>query len=229
MVTERIRNLKNIYVLLAVFLINFIVRIYLAIKFVIPDTFYDEVLWYNLGKSVNESFEMVFRGFNMDIKTILYSMFIAPAFNLPNNYQYIGVISINVFLMSLTVFLIYKIIIMITSSRKIAYFGVILNCFMPEMAYSSKILQDNLFYPLTLLTLLVLIRLIKSDKNKVATSILLGFLVFLLTICKDFGLSFLVTLVIFFVWEIFSSKNVKQSFVILGSFGCTFILFNFIY
>ncbi|WP_339243667.1 glycosyltransferase family 39 protein [Paenibacillus sp. FSL F4-0243] len=229
MVTEKIRDLKNIYVLLAIFLVNFIVRLYLAIKFVIPDTFYDEVLWYNLGGSINKSFEMIFRGFNMDIKTILYSMFIAPAFNLPNNYQYVGVISINVFLMSLTVFFIYKIIITITSSRKIAYFGVILNCLMPEMAYSSKILQDNLFYPLTLLTLLVLIRLIKSDKNKLATSILLGFLVFLLTICKDFGLALLVSLVIFFVWDIFSSKNVKKSLVTLGSFGCTFVVFNYAY
>ncbi|WP_375104163.1 glycosyltransferase family 39 protein [Paenibacillus sp. RS8] len=229
MVIEKVKNLKDIYVLLAIFFVNFIVRLYLAIKFVIPDTFYDEVLWYNFGKSINESFEMIFRGFNMDIKTILYSMSIAPAFNLPNDYQYIGVISINVFLMSSTVFFIYKIIIMLTSNRKIAYFGVVLNFFMPEMAYSSKIVQDNLFYPLTLLTLLVLIRLIKSDKNNYTTSILLGFLVFLLTICKDFGLSIFITLVIFFVWEIFSSKKVKQSIVNLGSFGCTFIVFNYAY
>lgn len=229
MVTEKFKNLNSIYVLLAIFFANFIVRLYLAIKFVIPDTFYDEVLWYNLGHSINKSFEVVFRGFNMDIKTILYSIFIAPAFNLPNEYQYMGVVSINVFLMSVTVFLIYKVIIMITNNRRIAYFGVILNCFMPEMGYSSKIVQDNLFYPLTLLTLLVFIRLIKRDKNKVATSILLGFLVFLLTICKDFGLALLVTLVIFFVWEIFNSKNVKQSLVTLGSFGCSFIVFSIIY
>jgi hypothetical protein len=144
----------------------------------------------------------------------LFPLIISPAyvFYSPENIVTVFRVFCSL-LMSSAVFPAYQLGLAVLKDKKEAIFISIIAILIPEMTLSFSVVQEVIYYPLFLYALFLIYRKISENKGN---TIYLGFVLFLLWICKAVGLTVFVGYIFYLLCQIIfinKFKNSKTNFV----------------
>jgi hypothetical protein len=162
----------------ALLFVSFAVRFYLALRDPAPWIFSDEVQYWEPAKAIAHTGRPAIRGVpGTGGFGVFYPALLAPAFllfeRLPDAYE--AVKAINSLLMSLValpVFLLARRF----AGRGLAFAAAALSVAIPAMTYTSNVMTENAFYPLTAFWLLALFRALErptAQRQVVAVGVIL--------------------------------------------------------
>jgi len=139
------KNIKKI--LIGLFVFSVICRTLLAINYCEVNTFYDELLHYQLSRSIAMNGSMTFRGLEKYKYDIVYYLLIAPAFVAKNALycRYI-IYFINSVLMSAAVFPLYGLSSFFIKRNEGRLLVCLYGLVIPELSYTGSIAQENAIY-----------------------------------------------------------------------------------
>lgn len=224
---------KNIaMLLLLLFLFSIIIRTTFGICFGQMNVFYDELLHWNLSKSIYYGMGNNFRNDILNYKEILYSAVISFSHYFGNTeMQYFVAVGINSVLMSSVIFPVYGMSVRFLDSKEKAAIVASLSIFIPEMVYTAKIIQENLYYPLVIWFFYLFIVVIMKEQYKIRNIILLGIYVFVISICKQMALNVFAGVVLYYILQffIFDKENRKRCVVSMVWFSAIFMGLKFLY
>lgn len=220
---------KNILFLLCIYGLSVLVRCLLANRYYEVYTFYDELLHSKMTQSLAQKGLFMFRGIGNWKNDYLYYLFLLPAYSLNGGTNAITVIHlINALLMSSVIFPLYKLTGYFELNRRNRYIVCLLGILMPEMCYTGSILQENLFYPLSILYIAFL-AYSEQEGRKEHGYVLLGILGGLLIDTKDTGI--IVTMATLGTWmvDLLTHRDVKLRLkkticYLIGIFSATVII-----
>lgn len=113
--------------------------------------FYDELLHMKLAENLARHGKLIFRGLPKAKNDCLYYFLLYPAFRFENRQWIQGMIlGINSLSMSAVVFPVYGLSRRLLKTPALRLALCLLCVCLPEMCYTSQVLQENLFYPLFL-------------------------------------------------------------------------------
>lgn len=223
---------RKVYVILfSIFILNIVIRSILALKFSDLSVFPDELLHWNISKSIAENGKVIYRNINIGYSEILYSIVISIAhISSDTEVAYKIAKVINCILMSSAIFPIYLMAMKILKNKKISLLIAIIGIIVPEMTYTLKIMQENLYYPMFMWFWFIIITMIYDNKFSNRNIILLALYVFFMTICKQMGLNVFVGIVIYYIVITFLyKKNYKRNLIQLFLFIISFMIIKNIY
>ncbi len=227
------KNDSNIkYILIVIFLLSVVVRTLLGKTFGQMNVFYDELLHWNLSKSVYYHLGNNFRNDILNYKEILYSMAISFSHYFGNTeMQYYVAVGINSVLMSSVILPIYLMSCKFLNNKHQAGIVAFLGVMIPEMVYTSKILQENLYYPMAIWFFYIFIVVILKNQYKLRNIILLACYVFLLSLCKQMALNVFAGVVLYYLSQFifFDKENRKRCMIGLIWFIAVFMGLKFAY
>lgn len=222
---------KKICVYLAVmFFISIAIKSVISIKYSDMSVFPDEVLHWKISQAINNNGKVIFRNFNIGYLEVLYSIIISIVFNFTDNtfvaYNIAKVV--NSILVSSVVFPVYMLTFRRLKSKNKAILVAFISIIIPESMYTLKIMQENLYYPIFMWFWFFLVLLFEN--NKISNSIILGTIVFIMTICKQMGLNVFVGMVLYFIIAlcIYKSER-KRTFINFIVFLISFIVLKQVY
>lgn len=223
----------NIYIILIlIFLFSVILRTGLGLLCGQMNVFYDELLHWNLSKSVYYHLGSNFRNDILSYKEILYSVVISVshAFGNPQT-QYHVAVGINSVLMSSVIFPVYFMSDRFLNSRYRSFIIALVSILIPEMYYTTKILQENLYYPMVIWFFYIFIILILKNQYRIRNVILLAGYLFLVSLCKQMALNIFAGVVLYYVLQFlfFDKENRKKCLISLLFFITAFFSLKFAY
>ena len=204
------------------FVISCIFRIIMNITNADLSSFFDELLHWNLAKSIATGNGILFRGLPVQRYDILYSLVLSIVIHVNNEaIAYQAALVLNAILMSSAIFPAYLI------SRKL-YLGSMDACILSvfsisitEMVYTYGILQENLFYPVCLWYLVVFLYAVEHQEKK-RNAVFLGLMAFVVYTVKEFGLALFVGTVLFLVFDVIQHRKEKKHIIFLGIYIASF-------
>ena len=218
--------------LLFVFIMSVALRVILGVAFGQMNVFYDELLHWNLSKSVFYHMGSLFRNDMLSYKEILYSVVLSVSHYFGNTeMQYFVAVGINSVLMSSVVFPVYAMSKKFLGNNFYALILSLVSILLPEMAYTAKIIQENLFYPLAIWFFFLFIVIILENQYKRRNMVLLGIYVFIISLCKQMALNIAAGLILYYVLQFFffDKVNRKKCFFCLLWFMAVFFGLKFAY
>ncbi len=180
------RNGSAMPILLALFLLGAAARFAACLllshnPFVMPD----EAVYANIARSLWDGTGVTLRGQPLTYTNLLYPLLIAPAWVLPLPWGPFRTVQlINCLVMNLAVFPAYGIAHGLTGSRKRALFVAAAAILLPDMILTTRIMAEPLSYPLFLLTVQLMFRILDGRAAKPVHAVLAGGCAFLLTQAK---------------------------------------------
>ncbi len=219
----------NIYfILIFTFLFSIILRTGLGLLCGQMNVFYDELLHWNLSKSVYYHLGSNFRNDILSYKEILYSIVISVSHAFGNaQTQYHVAVGINSVLMSSVIFPVYFMADSFLNSKYRSCIIAFISIMIPEMYYTTKILQENLNYPMIIWFFYIFIILILKNPYRIRNMILLGGYAFLVSLCKQMSLNIFVGVVLYYLLMFFifdkDSNNRKKCLISLLFFVTVFL------
>lgn len=161
---------------------------------------------------------------------ILYPLLISPAFL----FQYFRVqmrcISlINAILMSSAIFPIWLLgkeyIQKKSHLRMLCMFGLLL----PEFAMTMTFMSENLYFPMVVWEIYLIQKLFQKSEKTIRWAAALGIWTYLLYLCKEIGIAFLLGYLIWALWQLVSKKEngrqaLGQAIVACALFAGSFLL-----
>ena len=147
--TRRIRN--DAFILIAVYAAMVLLRAILAIStHIYPTVLIDEMLYYNIARSIANGEGLRFMGQTADYATILYSLVLSPVYMLFGEGAPFWKImqGWNSVLINLTVFPVYALAKRVTGSRASALVTAVITVILPDMCLSGYIMSENIIYPM---------------------------------------------------------------------------------
>lgn len=195
-----------------IFICSVVFRAYLSLYEKRLSTYYDELRYMQIAKSIwiNHNFNIY--GTPGDFSKILYSVFIAPFFSVSNSIRRIKLISVwNSALISSSVFPAWLIAKNITKDKFIIISAVILTAFSPDMCYSMVFMSENLYLPMGLWLIYLIIKIFKSSdiKRKTVLAFFTGAYTYFLYLCKEIALAFVLAFLIIEAVRFITSKDKK--------------------
>jgi hypothetical protein len=187
---KRLIENKTIWLLWTVFGVSILSKI-----FIIPFLgaswflFTDEHVYIEMAKSFfyHQNFLSNVLPWLLHYGEVLYPILISPAYIFYSPENIVTILRIfGLFFMSSAVFPAYTIGLVILKDKKQAIIISIIAILVPEMTLAFSVVQEVIYYPLFLYALYLIYR--KISDNQVNT-IYLGFVLFLLWICKAVGLT----------------------------------------
>ncbi len=227
---EKGNNIK--IVLIVTFLLSVILRTVLGIACGQMNVFYDELLHWNLSKSVFYHLGSNFRNDILSYKEILYSIVISGSHIFGNTEtQYYIAVGINSVLMSSVIFPVYFMSSRFLNNKYRAGIIAFISVMLPEMFYTTKILQENLFYPMTIWFFYIFIVLILKEQYRIRNVLLLGGYVFLVSLCKQMALNIFAGVILYYILQFlfFDKGNRKKCFISLLYFVTMFLVLKVSY
>lgn len=221
---------KEIRNIIIIFVLSILIRSILAIITGEYITFRDELLHLNIAKALANGDGIAFRGYYVKRYDFLYSFCISIATLATNaEVEHILVMVINSILMSSVVFPTYFLSKKFMLNIKYVYAISIISLCIPEMIYTSSVLQENLMYPFAIWYLYLFFLLYENiDKNK--NAIILSIFTFILCLVKDFGLAFFTGTVLFFFFELIANKKNRKFFLkTMLLYSCSFLIIWLMY
>lgn len=132
---------------------------------VYPEVIPDEPLYYNLARSLWTGGEVAMRGQPITYDSLLYPLFLAPLFALPDQVDLYRVIQVvNAVAINTAVFPAWALAKRITGDNRRAWAVALLTLLLPDLSLSRYILAENLGFPLMVLTLWLAARAFSSRK-----------------------------------------------------------------
>ncbi len=124
----------------------------------------DETLYLNLARSLWEKGEVLLRGQPVKYDSLLYPLVLSPLYSLSTHIDiYRAVQVVNTLLMNAAIFPLWFLAKRLSGSEKKAWIVIGLCLLLPDMILSSNAMSESLVYPLLMLCLLLLHRLIARD------------------------------------------------------------------
>lgn len=155
----------------------------------------DELLYFDLAKSINAGQGLRIRGAEILFTNALYPMMISPFFYIKNTLlRYKAICLFNAFFMSLSSLPIYYISEEIGLSKKNKWIVIFIMCFWPEMILSTMCLCENKYFTLSLVAILYCVRVIKY--GRLLDVVKAGISSWMACFAKEVGLCLVVALVI---------------------------------
>jgi dolichyl-phosphate-mannose-protein mannosyltransferase len=136
-------------------------RFVIALRSPAPWIFPDEWIYAELARSFGDSGDFLVWGAQWPVRTFgpLYPALISPAYRLTGSVEqaYMVVRAVNCVLMSLAALPAYLLARRLLD-RRLAFFAAVLVLLVPSMVYTTKVMTENLAYPLFLATALAFVR-----------------------------------------------------------------------
>ncbi len=235
-------NKQNIYIkynkliIIIFFLVSILIRFCLADFPKIISTYPDELRYFQIARSLANGYGLAFHNISSDFQKILYSVIIAPAFmfNVSVEAQIKIINLINCIVMSSSIFPVYFLAQRLLKGKKIfILLASAIVLLMPDMIYSMSFMSEVIFFPLSLWIIYVFYRsfLTGSYKKRFLYNIILGILIYLVYLCKEIGLYFILAYTMITLLECIKEKtSVKNRLISLGvcwiSFIAIYLLFK---
>lgn len=210
-----------------IFICSVIFRAYMSLYEKRLSTYYDELRYVYIAKSIWNNHNFNIYGTPGDFSKILYSVFIAPFFSISNSIIRIKCISIwNSILISSSVFPAWLIARNITKDKLIVTSAVILTALSSDMCYSMVFMSENLYLPMGLWLIYFMIKIFKSTdvKRKTVQAFFIGVYTYFLYLCKEIALAFVLAFLIIEAVRFITSKD-KKILVPCAAFLIGFALF----
>ena len=223
---KKVDNKKIIIILFLIFIFSSAIRSILSLKTATVSIIYDELLYWDISKSIYQNSAVMFRNLLISNKDIFYSLLISWVHSLGNvEMAYQVLLVCNAVMMSTVVFPVYLLSKEILEKKGMALGMAMVSVILPEMFYTTCILQENLYYPLMMWVVYFFVKYISGDKyhfGRIAVySILLTFIGYV----KNIGLCILVAFVLFYFINIFIEKNKKKKLYSAVSFIEIFMIY----
>lgn len=226
------KNHNIYYILIITFLFSVILRTGLGLICGQMNVFYDELLHWNLSKSIYYHLGSNFRNDILSYKEILYSIVISISHGFGNaQTQYHVAVGINSVLMSSVIFPVYFMSDKFLNNKYRSYIIAFLSIMVPEMYYTTKILQENLYYPMVIWFFYIFIVLILKNQYRIRNIILLSSYIFLVSLCKQMALNIFAGVVLYYILQylFFDKENRKKCLISLLFFITVFLGLKFSY
>lgn len=224
---------KNVYIVLVLsFVFSVVLRTGLGLLCGQMNVFYDELLHWNLSKSVYYGLGSNFRNEILSYKEILYSIVISISHAFGDiKTQYHVALGINSLLMSSVIFPVYFMSNRFLKNRQYSLIIAIISILIPEMYYTTKILQENLYYPMVIWFFYLFIFLILDDPYRIRNVVLLAVLLFFASLCKQMGLNLFTGVLLYYFLQflIFDKDNRKECLISMLFFVTVFASLKFTY
>ncbi|WFR56258.1 hypothetical protein QA584_21975 [Anaerocolumna sp. AGMB13025] len=224
---------NNIYLILIVtFIGSVLLRIGLGLLCGQMNVFYDELLHWNLSKSVYYHLGSNFRNDILSYKEILYSIVLSVSHAFGDGQtQYHVAVAMNSVLMSSVVFPVYFMSNRFLNNRFRSFLIAVISIMVPEMYYTTKILQENLYYPMVIWFFFIFIMLILKNPYKLRNVILMSSYIFLVSLCKQMALNIFTGVVLYYILQFlfFDKENRKKCLISLLFFITVFLGLKFTY
>lgn len=216
-----------------IFLLSVSIRTIVGIVYYEAYIYYDELLHIKLSESLFTKGTLIFRGIGKEKEDFLYYLFLLPGFLCKNRVIARNVmIFINSILMSSAIFPVYH-LAKRNLKRKIYQLVLCISAIViPEMCYTGSIVQENLFYPLSLWAVVMIHEYLVDNWSDSRISnlkypCLLGICAGLLVFTKDVGIIYVFAMVVVLLVDSFIHRdgNGKKSVI---RFGITVFSFLFV-
>lgn len=182
----------------------------------------DELLYLSGASSLWNQHQMLVFQMPSDFARIGYCLLIAPAFAFTDmKIRGMVIALVNAVLVSLGIFPVYGMARRILSEKKYIELSLVLYLICPTMTYSMTYMSENLYLPVALTMLYVLLRLLeeKEKSQKVVLTVIYLVLVAVAYFIKSVALAFLVALVLLWLTELLASREKKKIWSAVGIFG----------
>ena len=211
---------KTIITLIVIYGIFVVFRLILR-QYASPNPYIvpDEMLYYNLSRSLYLGQGLELHGQPVTFISLLYSLLLAPLYGMSAGNNLFGAAQIiNILLMNLAVFPMYPLARRLGCKERTAVGICILSLLLPDLFMSGRYMTESLIYPLFLWTLLACIRML--EKTDIKNTIVSIFSLFLLYLTKEGGIAMTVAFCLIFLWKAAEEKNVKSllpgGYIIVG-------------
>jgi 4-amino-4-deoxy-L-arabinose transferase-like glycosyltransferase len=161
-VTDRLRAVPAWGWLVLVVAASFALRAWLARAMVAPFIMVDELIYAELARSFAEEGRLLVRGASEAGYGVVYPVLISPAYALFDSLvdAYGAVKTLNALLMSLAALPAYALARRVVSPG-LALLAAVLAVAVPSLAYTGTVMTENAFYPLFLVAVLALVRVLE--------------------------------------------------------------------
>lgn len=164
------------------------------------ETYFDEMIYYDIAKSIAQGDIFKVHGVSMDFTNIAYSLVISPFCLISDTVLRIHLISyLNALLMSISIYPIWLICKELNVKKEISWLIVSIVMVYPGMLISKTFMSENLYWPLTLFTYYYIIKMIKY--RKLSYSIISGVLAYFCYLCKEVGLCIILATIAFMILD----------------------------
>lgn len=209
MVKWVLHNKKIVFILSTLFTLAICVRYLLSIKINSISVYLDELIYLELAKSIIRDHAFAVRGLTQNFFPFLYSLLISPLTMLQPPYNYECCKLLNTILISSSIFPIYLLSMELTGKRVNSLIISALFLLLPENYYSTFIMSESLYIPLSLWFLLFIAKSIRTEFSQFQIPTIALLLAMILT--KIVSIAYIPVLIIFLF------KSEKKVNIITGS------------
>ena len=162
------KKYSPMFCLVIIFGVSILLRFYLAIKTGAFTVYADEPVYWEWSKELWRKMPLNYRGGPSVVKDVLYPWLLSVA-HLWGDFgkTYHTMLLINVLLISSVVFPAYLLADAVLRNKKLAIFIAVFSVAVPELFYSSKLLQENLYYPYVMWTFYLFFKYLLEDKYSI--------------------------------------------------------------
>lgn len=186
-------NKKDIFIVLFIYIAGVLFYFFLGNYQKTIAIYSDEMLYYDLARSIFQGKGLIVRGLDWGFTKIGYTLLITPFFAIKNIGLRITMITLfNCMLMMCSVFIAYNIAKEINMKRGAMYLFLVILALWPSMLISETFMSEVLYFPLILLFVMLWIKEQKAPE-KLLYPVLEGVICFLGYMTKEVFLSVFVT------------------------------------
>ncbi|WP_026664614.1 hypothetical protein [Butyrivibrio sp. FC2001] len=183
------------------------------------ETYADELVYYDLAKSMFEGTELQMHGVSLQFSKLAYSFVLLPTFLIGDITARVHVIMlINSLLMSTPIILSYLLCKELNVSRTYSIMAAVLSAFWPDIVISGTFMSENLFFPLSCLCFYFI--LLDYKYKKTGYKLIVLALLILAYFTKEVGiclaLSYVATEILSGIGKKGSRQNLKKPVAIIA-------------
>ena len=225
-------SLHNILIIYLLFFC--LLRILLAIKNGYAIMWGDEITYWQISQSLFEEGKTILRNVPIDLFSCLYSWSISWV-HIFRDYdvQFLAVYILNAVMMTSFLVPFYMLCRRMLNHDGMALLLTVLISILPEFSYTTRIITENLFFPISMWTFYLVYKVFENDQINFRSASLLGFSSFLCFWTRSAGICVFLSLCTYFIWSIiFESSRKKKILSMLYTvviFLILYVVFSAIY
>lgn len=210
---DKMDRKQMISILIIIYIINVILRTFFAFKTKTATVMPDELIYLDIAESLWYTGKMTVHNQPLHLQQFLYGVVISPIMGVKDLQIRYEVLSLfNSIMITSSIFPTYCIAKKMINRNSISILCCIFTMLLPDMAMSMSFMAENLFFPLCLWTIYVLVCFYYEEYKKKKYIIILAILCAICYYTKMVALYIVVGFIIGAIFEIFLLKegNIKQ-------------------
>ncbi len=229
---ESISGERQIFIwVVLIFIVSAIIRFFLIPHYRQIWVYVDELRYLDIARSLFYQGTISIRNTIANSQKILYPILLGPAMLFKNSTVQIYVIGIlNAIYIESSVFPTYLIAKKLCKSHKSIIIAVLCTAILPDMCYSITFMSENVYIPITLWLLYVILKIFEATslKTKLRLAFLGGILNYVLYLNKEVALAFILAYLFLlpFLWK---ERKDKGDFLAFFAYCFSFLLIFLIF